>query len=939
MLRKWIAGFVLGICLSTGWAQLDSTGIRLLDSALQFYGLTHQDLWLAWDAVADDPHRLAVVKQVFEQPLSVFKVLDQYQQAAQYSVDRLLIRAQRDLECDPYRAQSLALRYTTRQMDSAVGFSIDERFSLPAAAVLRQILPLLMTATVSVEQVRAGWDPDSLQYVLTYLDSLLLPSEEAADLNLYELKAEEYRWNRISKKFFRLASIQMIRSLIHRSIDCLAYVLALPILNNHVSEHYRDIQPVEIPTPMGTIAIGGYGDDVYRKPYAVIIDFGGNDRYLFPSLTKEEKFRQPVQCIIDLAGNDVYVGGDYAWASAVFGMSFLIDVTGNDVYVGENFTQGSGVFGVGVLVDKAGHDRYIARSCAQGSGAFGIGVLWDSTGNDLYQCAAQGQGFGFTHGAGLLVDFAGNDLYTTTSPFQDFLRYDQHFLSFTQGAALGYRPIASGGIGLVLEFAGNDVYTSDIYGQGTAYWFGIGAICDQKGDDRYVSYQYAQGSGVHFAHGILWDRQGNDHYASHGVSQGCGHDVALGVLLDEAGDDDYTVESLSLGGGNADAISILLDYRGDDTYIARQEWNMLGYSDYRRRYGMLGLFIDGQGQDRYGETIVRNNVATLKSTFGSFYDAEVVEKPERKRTEPPLTPPDSLKEPLANSLDSLFIQASAAPQKYQYNVKPAREKIIAMGRAALPFLAKKLGTESARERHALVYILRKLYDRDTAAITQLVVDSLQSKNPRVLGMVAIIAGEKKIRAALPFLTPLLHHSQWRRRQLAAYVIGLIGDSPYADTLRLIWQTEQHPFVQMRLATAIARLQPPWLWDWIVEPLQRSRWVVGPNTVETLRRYGDSLSWMTFHRIAQQLRNSPEALAMWMWILPRVRFASTDTSSIRRWIASLSLQQQRQLIAQFWRQPKHRWADQIRRALRKLKPLQALLHRWEAVQRLSSVQKQ
>jgi len=64
-------------------------------------------LWLAWDAVADDPHRLAVVKQVFEQPLAVFEALERYQQAAQYSVDQVLIRAQRDLECDPYRAQSL----------------------------------------------------------------------------------------------------------------------------------------------------------------------------------------------------------------------------------------------------------------------------------------------------------------------------------------------------------------------------------------------------------------------------------------------------------------------------------------------------------------------------------------------------------------------------------------------------------------------------------------------------------------------------------------------------------------------------------------------------------------------------------------------------------------------------------------------------------------
>ncbi len=928
-MKQWTMAIVLGSIVFTASAQLDSLGYRLLDSALQYYGLDHRDLWLAWDAVADDPHRLEVVKQVFNRPLEVFAVIGQYAEIARYGIASLLLRFQQDLECSPYRAMPIALRYTTRQIDSILGFKVDQRFALPNAAVLRQLVPLLVTAREAALQVRASWHPDSLRFVLSYIDSLLLPSEEASGLNLYELKAEEYRWNRISKKFFRLSSIQAVRPLIHRAIDGLAYLLALPVLNGNVQEHYREIQPVEIETPLGTIAIGGYGDDVYRKPYVAIVDFGGNDRYLLPPMTKEEKFRQPVQCIIDLGGDDVYIGEDFSWGSAVFGMSFLIDQQGNDVYIGKNFTQGSGIFGVGVLIDRQGHDRYIARSCAQGSGAFGIGILWDSTGNDLYQCAAQGQGFGFTHGAGAVVDWQGNDLYTTASPFQDFLRYNQHFLSFTQGAALGYRPIASGGLGMILEFDGNDVYVSDIYGQGTAYWFGIGALYDAAGDDRYVSYQYAQGAGVHFAHGVLWDRDGNDYYASHGVSQGCGHDVALGVLLDERGDDDYTVESLSLGGGNADAISILLDYRGKDTYIARREWDMLGFSDYRRRYGMLGIFVDGQGEDRYGETLIRNNLTVLKSTFGSFYDAAVVPEVQKEQKEPPLTPPDSLKEPLANSLDSLFIQASAAPQKYQYNVKPAREKIVAMGRKALPFLAKKLGTESARERHAVLAILRKLYDRDTSAVTQLVLDSLHSRNPRVLAMVAIIAGEKKIKAALPLLTPLLQHSQWRRRQLAAYVIGLIGERVYADTLHRFWQHEMHPVVQMRLATGIARLQPAWLLAWLPAALERSQWVVGPNVVETLRRYGDSLRWKDFLRIADTLRNSPDALAMWLWILPKVQLQATDTAFAEQWIQALPQRYQHQLIAQFWLQPVSPWATVIQRAIKKEEHFQSLLRRWRA----------
>lgn len=860
----------------------DSVFIPLLDSALQYYGLDPDDLWLPGESVQDDPHRLRIVRQLFEQPLLIRYVLNNYYQSCSTGIEQLAFRVMQDLDLPLYKPHAIALKYPARTLDSLLGFSIDHQLSLVPASLLRQVLPAAIEATKAVEEVTSYIDSSTAMTLLQYCDSLLLPSEEAADLNVFELKAEERRWYKISENFFSSVTVSQFSGVIHTAVDCLLYLLHLPLLKGTDPELLRQVQTVEIPTPYGLIAIGGPGDDRYTKNYMLVIDVGGNDQYLFPDQSKWERVKQPFQCIIDLEGDDLYSGKDFSWGSALWGINILVDAEGDDLYYGRDFSQGVGIFGFGAIIDFSGNDRYLSRSCSQAVGAFGVGLLWDSTGNDVYQCAAQGQGFGFVGGAGILVDKSGNDLYTTSSPFVDFLRYDQHFLSFTQGAALGYRPIASGGIGGIVEMDGNDVYISDIYGQATAYWFGLGFLVDYRGDDRYVSYQYAQGAGVHFAHGALWDRDGNDQYLSHGVSQGCGHDVALGVLIDENGDDDYAVESLSQGGGNANAISLFCDFRGNDAYISRNAVNTRGYSDFRRRYGMIGIFIDALGEDWYGE-VLRNNLSSVSSTFGVAIDRNILQPLPAPQQQ--ATVPDSLKEPLAESVDSLFIQASAAPQKYQYNVQPAREKIVSMGSRALPFLAQQLATKSARERHALIDILKRMYEKDSAAVTALVLDSLRSQQIETVTMVATIAGEKKITASLPILALFLRSDNWKLRALGAYNIGLIGDTTYADTLTRYWEREEHPVVQLRLATAIVRLNPSWILDWIPEALQQSRWIIGPNIVTTYSHILDSLSLQQFLTVAQQLSHTPDGLIQWFLIFPKVSLLSIP-SAFCKWLQSL-----------------------------------------------------
>jgi hypothetical protein len=530
-------------------------------------------------------------------------------------------------------------------------------------------------------------------------------------------------------------------------------------------------------TPYGKIAIGTYGDDVYEGNYLLILDPGGNDMYAITG-GKKEALLHPVQCIVDLSGNDTYRGGDYALGSGYFGIGILHDLSGDDVYSGGNFSLGSGVFGIGYVHDRSGMDSYSSKTNTQGMGFFGIGILQDVQGNDHYVIHAHGQAFAGTRGVGILTDHAGNDSYICASPFQDFLRYDDHFESFAQGAALGYRPIASGGLALLIEHSGNDVYVADIYGQGTGYWYGFGGLIDLQGSDMYKAHQYAQGSGVHLAQGLLWDASGNDTYTSHGVSQGCGHDIAVGLLIDEQGNDSYTVESLSLGAGNANAISLFTDLMGDDSYIARNVNNTMGYSDFRRNYGMIGIFADAGGNDMYGNQ-TRNNSMQKRSTFGLFMDAEFgfmdkkAAKLTAERTDSIITEIDFGY--VWSSMDSIFIRASAAPQKYQSGVEIARKELIALGLPALSYCEEKYGTQMPRERLALEQIIPQLYKAYPLEVEASLLRACEDDSTEVIGFGLSLMAKLKLISGIPVMQSLLDHGNWRIRSIAAKQIGEMGE--------------------------------------------------------------------------------------------------------------------------------------------------------------------
>ncbi|MCX7930860.1 MAG: HEAT repeat domain-containing protein [Chlorobi bacterium] len=853
-------------------AATGQTARSLIERGLERVGMRWSDLVLPSDLAGRDRHRLDVVERVFADPLALIKLTEQLGALADSlfgGVDRSAID-QLVGYCG-WRAQLLPLsleQWEHYPTDSASAALL--RSSLVYQSIAQQYLQPIAVYLSRTERVRRLLCADSLLFAQS--DSLWLLSSENETADPYQLKAAEIRSDSIARLFFERALLVDPSVIVADGLRLYGQLSDVLRRTSGAINLLRDsIRTIVWETPYGRCAIGGPGDDIYRGDFVFIFDVGGNDAYYLEN-SKERAFRRGVQVIIDLSGDDTYAGRDFTVGAGIAGCGLAFDLGGNDIWRGGNFSLGCGLWGVGILRDENGDDTYIGAVCTQAAAAFGIGVLLDRNGNDRYIAAAHGQAFAGTRGVAILADEAGNDHYATSSPFVDVLRYDSRYVAFTQGAALGYRPIASGGVALLTDRAGNDVYSSDIYGQGTAYWFGVGLLDDRGGEDRYIAYQYAQGAGIHFAHGLLWDRHGNDLYAARGVAQGCGHDIGVGMLLDETGDDNYCVESLSLGGGNANALSLFLDASGSDAYIARNDGNTRGFSDLRRGLPMVGMFLDAGGDDLYALRM-GNNTAVIKSTFGLALD-------DTSSTRLPTPSPSQSSEPsplLPQSLDSLFVLASTAPQKYQRYVAPARSAIVERGAAAIPLVASKLGTIFPRERLALEDIVPRLYRADSAAIMALIADSLRSNRTSTIQFCLWAIGKCRIASLADSLGRFFHHPDWRIRAAA---LQQIAEGKFGRLLPQVLQCAQdeHPWVRARAATAIVAVEGMAARERILRMARDTAAIVRTSAIIGLRQCDE---WNPA-TIAALLRDAPSDIVRRTIALCATMLDSTATTFSHQW---------------------------------------------------------
>jgi hypothetical protein len=447
------------------------------------------------------------------------------------------------------------------------------------------------------------------------------------------------------------------------------------------------------------IVIGNYGKNSYHGNFDIIIDLSGNDLYEIENPVKTSS-----NWIIDLNGDDRYSAlSDFSIAGSFLSSSFILDAGGNDVYEGKNASLGTGIAGISVLVDLKGDDTYTGGFISCGAGMFGTGLLYDNEGNDSYMSDGYSQGFGMTQGMGMILDNQGSDKYNVKPVVKDITRYEDHYKSMSQGFGTGIRPYYAGGIGIILDSRGNDLYSSDIYGQGSAYWFASGFLIDEEGNDIYKSYQYSQGAGIHFASGFLEDDSGNDIYSANGVSQGCGHDYGFGLLLDGNGNDNYSAYSLSQGTGNANGIGFLADLSGTDIYLSKDNLTTRGYGNPRRETVSLGIFIDA-GQLNYYSVNGTGSGFSIKPENGIFAELHAgKEKKENKTNEYKI--PFTEKE---YSTDELFIMAKTIEPRFSEWQKYGFNKLITASMKTTAEVLKYLSSEDTRDKLVLFNLMNKI---------------------------------------------------------------------------------------------------------------------------------------------------------------------------------------------------------------------------------------
>jgi len=512
-------------------------------------------------------------------------------------------------------------------------------------------------------------------------------------------------------------------------------------------EAFPQDAPLIVETDHGRVALGTPGDDVWTGEFAVLIDPGGDDRYVGCRIgAAYGTAGRRVGFFADLGGDDVYDCGDVdiTLGAAVLGVAAFYDLgAGNDRYVGGHCSLGAAIAGAAVFHDDGGSDVYEGRTFTQGAAGFGIGVFLDDAvqavpetsgdegtkepvdialfDNDRLTAWAGAQAFARPRGVALCINRRGNNVYHAGGVYLHAPLFADRYQSFAQGFSIGDRGIDwAGGVALLIDHDGNDRYLGDVYDQGVGYWYGAGLLWDGGGNDTYEMTQYGQGSGIHLAVGGLVDVSGHDTYVMHsGLGQGGSHDYAASILHDRGGNDRYHGSTSCNGCGLTNSVGIQIDRGGDDLYGARRDG---GFNAGRpaRGFGSIGVLVDLGGKDDYLGAMGDGD-AWRHTDVGVGVDIALEDDAGRPAAGAPDQPSEEVEIPAICSHEgdltqAVFDELWAVAVRWEVGdnrviVPHARRRLVEFGADVLPLLDAKVETDdSGLELRAFVDLLRGLSD-------------------------------------------------------------------------------------------------------------------------------------------------------------------------------------------------------------------------------------
>lgn len=345
------------------------------------------------------------------------------------------------------------------------------------------------------------------------------------------------------------------------------YQGGVPAVRGRVLWHLRDDQ-------VGDVVVGSSDQNEYRLDAAAIIDLDGDDRY--HERVAGARPDRPAALLVDLGGDDRYQATTaFAQGAALLGAALLVDVQGFDAYTSSApFAQGAALCGAALLLDMAGDDELRATSYAQGAALCqGLGALVDLEGDDRCRAGIYAQGFGGPGALGALLARGGDDRYAALGGADCTYGDAGTYHAVSQGAAFGFRQVASAGVGVLLDRGGCDVYEAGNFSQGCGYYFGWGTLIDLGGDgpsdDLYEGSRYAQAAAAHSALGSFLDAAGDDRYRGWvGAEQGAAWDLCATAFLDDQGNDRYEPgPGFSIGASAHNGLALFVDGGGRDRYL------------------------------------------------------------------------------------------------------------------------------------------------------------------------------------------------------------------------------------------------------------------------------------------------------------------------------------------------------------------------------------
>jgi len=600
------------------------------------------------------------------------------------------------------------------------------------------------------------------------------------------------------------------------------FAKAGPWLEGLPPEVFPQDEPLVRETPSGRVALGTPKDDVYEGDFAVLIDPGGNDRYVGCRLgSAYGTAGHRVGFFADLGGDDVYDCGDVnlTLGAAVLGIAAFFDLgAGNDRYVGGHGSLGAAMGGVAVFYDDGGSDVYEGKTFTQGAAGFGIGVFYDDAvqarptvttdegtedpveialfDNDRLSAWANAQAFARCRGVALCINVRGNDVYEAGGVYLHAPLFADRYQSFSQGFAIGERGIDyAGGIAMLIDYDGNDRYLGDIYNQGVGYWYSAGLLWDGGGNDTYEMTQYGQGSGIHLAVGGLVDVSGNDTYVMHsGLGQGGSHDYAASILHDRGGNDRYMGNTSCNGSALTNSVGLQIDRSGDDLYAGRSSGS-INFGRPARGFDSIGVLLDLGGKDDY-LGIMKDDTSWRHTHLGVGIDeasapadttgegvTPAADQPTGRAEVPDVCSYEGeLTQEVFDELWAIAIRWEVGDNRLI--VPKARQRLIAFGTAILPMLDEKMEEDaSGLELRAYVDVLKGLGEQDADAVAGLLARNLESPVERRKRVALYLVGELKVVSLEHDVVALLAGDDEGLQLRAAGVLASLGSHAGDEALK------------------------------------------------------------------------------------------------------------------------------------------------------------